>query len=221
MRKIIISALLGWALTLPTAIAQTPAIQTKSYVYEWIHLRARVEEGLRGWLFIEDLQGTLTQPSHLQGFLKDIHTGEMIFDCSRDTDGFGFHTDVIQVGPFAQQARGDIAPIQQNLDNQCRLPPQSLTLDCPYQGVPAPQAAGHESFNHTGTYRNRVSGLPGSYSQVGQHGPTACTVVVNGIPYGFEGHLTRIKETRRGQDVSANPTWIIPRGWVSIEELAK
>jgi hypothetical protein len=211
--------LAGCALTTP-ALAQTT--QTKSYIYEWVHLRAGVEEGLRGWLFIEDLQGTLTQPSHLQGFLKDIHTGEMIFDCSGDADGLGFdNLDVIQVGPFAQQARGDIAPMQQNLDNDCLLPPISLTLDCPYQGIPAPQAAGHEAFNHTGTYRGRVGGLPGSYSQVGQHGPTACTVVVNDIPYGFEGQLTRIKETRRGQDVSANPTWIIPRGWISIEELAK
>jgi hypothetical protein len=36
-----------------------------------------------------------------------------------------------------------------------------------------------------------------------------------------DGHLTRIKETRRGQDVSANITRFIPRGWISIEELAK
>jgi hypothetical protein len=216
------TALASCSLTPPALAPQTPPTQTKTCVDEWIHLRARVEEGSRGWLFIEDLQGTLTQPSHLQGFLKNIHTGEMIFDCSRDTDGLGFgNPDVIQVGPFAQQARGDVAPIQQDLDNHCLLPPQSLTLDCPYQGVPAPQAAGHETFNHTGTYRNRVSGLPGSCSQVGQHGPTACTVVVNEIAYGFEGHLTRIKETRRGQDVSANPTWTIPRGWISIEDLAK
>jgi hypothetical protein len=220
MRKAILSVLLaGCSLTAPALSQQTPPTQTKTYVYEFIHLRARVEEGLRGWLFLEDVQGQGF--SHVQGFLKDIHTGEMIFDCSRDTDGLGHNVDVIQVGPFAQQARGDVAPMQQELDNQCRLPPRNLTLDCPYQGVPAPQAAGHETFHHTGTYRGRVGGLPGSYSQVGQHGPTACTVVVNDIPYGFEGHLTRIKETRRGQDVSANITWFIPRGWISIEELAK
>jgi hypothetical protein len=133
----------------------------------------------------------------------------------------GFDADLIQVGPFAQQARGNVSPLLDQLEHFCLVPPQSLTLDCPYQGVPAPQAAGHETFNHTGTYRGRVGGLPGSYSQVGQHGPTACTVLVNEIAYGFEGHLTRIKETRRGQDVSANITWFIPRGWIGIEELAK
>ena len=105
MRKAIISVLLaGCALTTPALSQQTPPTQTKTYVYEFIHLRARVEEGLRGWLFLEDVQGQGF--SHVQGFLKDIHPGDMIFDCSRDTNGLGDNVDVIQVGPSRSKRAG-------------------------------------------------------------------------------------------------------------------
>jgi hypothetical protein len=110
--------------------------------------------------------------------------------------------NIVQVGPFAQQASGDIiVSAFPALQSTCRGL-ESLTVTCPYRGVPAPQATGYSTFTHSGTYRDD-DGLAGSYSiSSGRHGPILCEVEVNGVFQGqFAGWLTRFRETRRGQSV--------------------
>jgi hypothetical protein len=99
-----------------------------------------------------------------------------------------------------------------------------LEIDCPFQGLTVTKAPGHEQFTYSATYVDAITGLPGSYTQRGQHGPIDCVVSVNGAQYGFEGFLTRIVETRRGFDAFQQPippTWEIPDRLFNIEDLAK
>jgi hypothetical protein len=127
--------------------------------------------------------------------------------------------NIVQVGSFAQQATGDAAPITPWLHSSCHIPPLSLTVNCPYQGLPAPQASHHVTLHHSGTYRGSANQLS-PYTQNGHHDVVVCDVVVDGAVYVFDGTLTHIKETRRG-DVTPDPNWQEPRGWLGIEDVER
>ena len=240
-------ALLASAAWASAAYGQTTPTVTRSYTYEWIHVRITLREPendpFNGLLFMEDVSGAQGAQSRFLGYLRgevipSLPEGqgnpviETVFDCSGPHNGVGRPTDgkisrnanIVQVGPFAQEAAGDIAGILGDLDAQCTLPPDSLTISCPFGGVPAPQAPGYYTFRHDGTYRTDVStgALPGSYSQQGRHGRAFCIVTINGTAYVAEGTLTRMTETRRGPAgaVAPEPNWQEPTRWFSIEDLA-
>ena len=143
---------LALALVTPSLAQQT---QTRIYEYEWIHLRFNTHlpgEDVIGWLFMEDVAGVR---SRFQGSLRTPDGGQIFVCVGNTTEGITIpgDADIVQVGPFAQQASGNIASALPTLQSTCPQL-QSLTVSCPYQGVPAPQARGYTTFTHSGTYRD-------------------------------------------------------------------
>jgi hypothetical protein len=238
MKHLLATAALVALLPALALAQQPPPTLTRSYTYEWVHLRFAFRDAdgapFHGLLLMEDVQGV---QSRFVGYLRGHEHPDNgstvvveVFDCAGRTDGLSLPTDglitrdanIVQVGPFAQQAAGDASPILDELDTLCRIAPASVTIDCPFAGIPAPQAPGHVTFSHSGTYRTDANtNLPGSYSQTGRHGPAFCRVHVNGTLYIADAFLTRMKETRRGQDVTPDPVWQEPRGWFLMEDLAR
>ena len=88
------------------------------------------------------------------------------------------NVNIVQVGPFAQQATADVAPGGPLLDPFCSIP-QIFTLDCPYRGVPITRAVGHDSFSFSGTYR-----------ATGQRGPIVCEVQLNDMVFTVAAWIT-------------------------------
>ena len=200
------------------AAAQT--IKTKSYTYEWIHLKTAPLSQAKGFLFMEDVS---KHHSRIEGRLTDGTTGERILDCSAEGQDFpessNFDFDIVQVGPFAQQASGDVAAnnfIELILDD-CGGP-QTLTLSCPYQGVPASQSSTHIAIDNKGTFGGTTRDPPATYIQRGHHDIIACDVVIDSVTYQMNGTLTHIRETRQGLSIEApvarRLTW--PGGWITV-----
>ena len=161
--------------------------------------------------------------SRIEGRLTDGATGERILDCSTegpDFPGFeNFDFNIVQVGPFAQQASGDVAAngfIDLILEN-CGGP-QTLTLTCPFRGVPAPQSSQHIAIDNKGTYGGTNRNPPKTYIQRGHHDIIVCDVVIDDVTYQMEGTLTHIKETRRGIGIESPDarrlTW--PGSWIGV-----
>ncbi len=103
--------------------------------------------------------------SILRGYVR-LPNGQVILDCNPTTSNFGSNDDLVQVGPFAQQAHGDPAEMFANPTvsfgpgSTCFIPPAtSLTIDCPYAGVPVTTAPGHHSFENKGTYHEGTGPL--------------------------------------------------------------
>jgi hypothetical protein len=60
----------------------------------------------------------------------------------------------------------------------------------------------------------------GTYVQRGRHGPIHCEIFLNGeFLSGAFGHLTFIRETRRGEAVAPTPMWQEPTGWLRVPDL--
>ena len=217
-RATLAAAALALALVMPSLAQQT---QTRTYDYEWIHLRFNTQlpgADVIGWLFMEDVAGVR---SRFQGSLRTPDGGQIFVCVGNTAEGITIpgDADIVQVGPFAQQASGDIASALPTLESTCPQL-QSLTVSCPYQGVPAPQARGYTTFAHSGTYRDD-DGLTGSYSiSSGRHGPVLCDVAVNGVHQGqYSGWLTRFQETRQGESVAPVPLWWQePLRWAPIAD---
>jgi hypothetical protein len=204
-RATLAAAALALALVMPSLAQQ----QTRTYDYEWIHLRFNTHlpgADVVGWLFMEDVAGVR---SRFQGSLRTPDAGQIFVCVGNTAEGIPLpgDADIVQVGPFAQQGSGNIASALPTLQSTCPQL-QSLTVSCPYQGVPAPQARGYTTFTHSGTYRDD-DGITGSYSiSSGHHGPIQCEVEVNGVHQGqFSGWLARFQETRRGESVAPVPLW--------------
>ena len=205
-RATLAAAALALVLVAPSLAQQTP---TRIYDYEWIHLRFNTHlpgADVIGWLFMEDVAGVR---SRFQGSLRTrtkARSSSASATQPRVSPSQETRTSC-KSGPFAQQASGNIAAALPTLQSTCPQL-QSLTVSCPYQGVPAPQAKGYSSFTHSGTYRDD-DGLEGSYSiSSGRHGPILCDVAVNGVHQGqFSGWLTRFQETRHGESVAPVPLW--------------
>ncbi len=196
-RRLALAALLATA-ALTAASAEAQQVRTKSYVYEWIHLRPSALDGslpVLGALFLEDISG---HGSRLDIHLTDPTTGEPIFECTAvapernfaPPEPFRHDYDIIQVGPFAQQATGDISAngFDTFLEFQCGQTLTSLTLNCPYQGVPVSRSLSHISFTHSGT-SGAPQGIPAtSFTQKGHHSPIQCNVVIDGVTYRHGRH---------------------------------
>jgi hypothetical protein len=216
-RAALAAAALALVLVAPSLAQQT---QTRIYEYEWIHLRFNTHlpgADVIGWLFMEDVAGVR---SRFQGSLRTPDEGQIFVCVGNTAEGITIpgDADIVQVGPFAQQGSGDVASALPALQSTCPQL-QSLTVSCPYQGVPAPQARGYSTFTHSGTYRDD-DGLEGSYSISGRHSPILCDVEVNGVHQGqFSGWLTRFQETRRGESVAPVPLWWQePLRWAPLED---
>jgi hypothetical protein len=105
------------------------------------------------------------------------------------------------------------------------VPPESFTLNCPFQGQKAPVDPQHITFNHSGTYRAAVSpNQPTSYTLNGHRDDTFCNVEINGVRYFAIGFLTNIKDTRRGNVDNPVIFWEIPNTpnhWLNLAELVE
>jgi hypothetical protein len=162
--------------------------------------------------------------SQLQGVVRRSLNGQVVLDCQLDVSSAGFGTtndDIVQVGPLAQEAHGDAADLLANpFATNCSVFPTSLTITCPFQGVQVNTAPMHETFTHSGTI-NVTPPNKESFSQQGRRGPTRCDVFINGEFFRAEGHLTRIKETRRGvfgAGLAPIPVWVEPHRWLRVED---
>ena len=100
---------------LSTAVAQEPQPITVKYVYEWIHVKPEPSppgiEDFVGALWMSDI--TSTTPgigpfSQIEGYIRQGN--DIILDCDLGIGRTPGH-DIVQVGPFAQQATGDLAPL--------------------------------------------------------------------------------------------------------------
>ena len=72
--------------------------------------------------------------------------------------------------------------------------------------MPITRAVGHDSFSFSGTY-STPDGLGGTYKATGRRGPIVCEVQLNDMVFTVAAWITRVKETRRGTDVSPRPLW--------------
>jgi hypothetical protein len=206
------------ALNAPVGAQTPPPVQTKSYVYEQIHLRLENAGGhqlITGALFMEDVTN---RHSQMELSVRNHATGALLYACSSGSlrNGRNDGDNIVQVGPFAQEAQADATGLLALRFNDCARAPTSLIVHCPFQGIRAPQAPNYVTFTHSGTYRDGP--FPGSYSQQGRHGPTRCAVSIDGIAYNGIGTLTHIKETRRGQAVDPNLRWRDPHRWLRVED---
>jgi hypothetical protein len=206
-RLIPCAAPLVLALTALPVHAQQPPVQTRTYDYEWLYFEVpqvtETTHDLEGRLFIEEVNGPSEARSRFEGAISFTNAEggtDTLFSCGLSFPNLNF----IQVGPFAQQATADIGPAE--LEN-CTVPAESITLECPYLGVQVRQANGHDSFTFTGTYRINAE-RSGTYTVTGQRGPIICNMRVGDIlASGIPAWITRAKETRRGTDVSPTPLW--------------
>jgi hypothetical protein len=110
-------------------ISSPAAAATKTYVYEWMHLRPVFQPDgpfTRGALFLEDIHQTSPVDNSAPGSIPGTngrsvlkghieHDGQVIMQSSARGPEAGFPQptdgdyDIIQIGPFAQQAKGDIS----------------------------------------------------------------------------------------------------------------
>ena len=196
MKHLALALLATVALALaPPALAQQPPVQTRTYDYEWLYFELQQgitnNDELDGQLFLEDVSSSVDARSRVEGqiFISNVEQTVGLFHCHNTTD----NVDILQVGPFAQQASADVTPATGGL--LCSTP-QVFTFDCPYRGVPITRAVGHDSFSFSGTYK-----------ATGRRGPIVCEVQLNDMVFTVAAWITRVKETRRGTDVSPRPLW--------------
>jgi hypothetical protein len=208
--------------------------ETARYDYEWIHLRlveAPDPPRYSGAIQLEEVTALTSRginESRASILIKQDFLTNLI-DCHLHLGSSGpgsSNHDIIQVGPFAQQAEGDIDallndPLLQPLGpgSFCSRPPEGLTVHCPYGGVPATSAEGHHQFTINDTFNDS----PGKekFTQRVQHGPIHCDVFLNGeFLAGAEGTLTRIKETRTSFAPAPVVFWR-PDRWLRVEDLRR
>ena len=168
-----IALLASVALAAPVGAQVAPQPRTQTFTIEGVVLQVSGGNNETGSLLLMDFHGRF---SALKGHIRNTSTGAIRFQCTSASSngtapvdvppGERRDFDVVQVGPFAQQATGDIEPIAGAVQECGGDPPQTLSVVCPYQGVPAPKAPHHISFRHSGNYVG-ANGLPSSYLQVG------------------------------------------------------
>jgi hypothetical protein len=209
-------------------LALTPAAgaATKTYDVERIHIQISGDIAGRGWLFMEDVKGVR---SSLQLVLLDGE-GTIVYGCHVFRTGRDFN--IVNVGPFAQQAtaatstafmgRGSAAP--------CGTKVTSVTVSCPFAGIPAPESLNQVTINQSGTYRG-AEGTASSYKITGRRDvPALCTINVTTQTVSpgtietevetFEGvaTLTRLSSAHTG-DTSFVDFWRDPFGWLDLRDV--
>jgi hypothetical protein len=212
-----IALLIGAALATP---AEAQTVRAKTFVRERILLgfsRFTDQGEIEGYLSMMDLSGI---GSHIDIFLRDAVTKEPIYDCAQDAPGQRDDLppqdfNIVQVGPFAQQATAAVLPGSPDTDDFidfmhsfCTGPnPNNLTVSCPYQGLPIGEAPHHVTVRHTGTYRGSSNQLI-KFDVSGHKDLDACEVVIDGVAYAADGMLLRLTEK------AINPTpetvWDVP-----------
>lgn len=222
MKRLALTLLATVAFAAPATAQGT---QTATHEYEWIHVRVGDNQvGHLGSLFMGDITTKDVRSnsfsSQLQGVIRRSPNGEVILDCQLDVGGPD-RDNIVQVGPFAQEAIGDAANLLANpFATNCVVFPESLTISCPFQGARVNVAPMHETFTHSGTI-NVTPPNRESFSQQGRRGPTRCDMFINGEFFQAEGHLTRITETRRGvtgAGLAPIPVWEEPTRWLRVED---
>jgi hypothetical protein len=206
------------------ALATPAAAQTKTYNVERIHIDLNDAELTgRGWVFMEDVGGVR---SSFELVLLDGE-GPIVYKClvaASPTPARDFN--IVNVGPFAQQATANIAPLAPFLPTRCGNPPSpaTLTVNCAYQGVPAPQARDHVTINHAGTYRG-TNGVASSYKITGHRDMVGiCDVTINGTHIQGAAILTRLSSAHTGDtrfvDFWRDP-FFVPNGasWLSLNDV--
>jgi hypothetical protein len=241
--KIMFTLMLG--LTAWPAAAQDRVPLTARYDYEFVHLNmgdgtSSGAGSLLGAVFMGDTTtstlATGSSESRLNAYIRDGSTGQVIIDCNFGIGAAGPGTsndNIVAVGPFAQEAHGDAADfldhafdlINQSLAFPCAshretLVPDTLTVDCAYQGLPIGTAPGHHTFTSSGTYVGTHPSEAGNkFSQRVQQGPIRCILNVDGVEYETHGWLTRMQETRTGLFIPPRPLYEEPHGWIRPEDL--
>jgi hypothetical protein len=212
MRKHLIATALA-LLALPTsAIAAT-----KTYDVERIFLRITGEFFGEGWVFMEDVKGLQSQI----GIVLVDQEGIIDFNCH----GFAPFTqpprdfNVVNVGPFAQQASGSLpsafAPF---LRCGLQTPITSLEVSCPFGGIPAPQSLDHGTVNHAGTYKGE-NGVASSYKITGHRDRAGlCDVIINGGAFEAFGTLNRFSQAHTG-DTRFVDFYRDPTGWLNLRDV--
>jgi hypothetical protein len=211
--------------------ASAEAQTTKTFVHEQMFLTFSTFQGqnVAGWLFMEDVS---LSHSQMRLFLYNTVNGSVLYDCHAVApDGLNDlqqrDRNIVSVGTFAQQGTADInarpAGIRNHfiafVNDRCVLPrPSTLTVSCPYQGLPITTAPNHIQFKHTGS-----SNLGGAttYEMTGHRDHGACTITVDGVPYAGVGTLIRMTDKRVGGNLEPNLFWHDPAGYVGINEVAE
>lgn len=194
------------------AIDQTK--QTRTWTHEWAKIAGtsfpQAGDALQGEVFLHDV-GKVT--SRMSGYLMNVATGAFLMDCRTSVGNAldapladHFDVNIVQVGPFAQQASGDVTGLLPWLNGNgikggCAIPPASLIISCPYRGAPIATAPDHITFNHSGTFRGWVAGhenVASTYSIRGHRDYVFCDVFINGIHVPMEGAIGRASEVLRG-----------------------
>ena len=248
MKRFLLAILAMFALAAPaTAVAQDRVPLTARYDYEWVHLNMGdgsdapgSSTDLVGAVFLGDTTTSTPRTGSnelvLRALIRNVNTDEVILDCNLSfniiVDGASDNSNIVEVGPFAQEAHGNAANflddakelIDQSLLNPCISHrdtgvPDSLTVDCEFQGLQIFEAPDHHTFTTSGRYVGDSREEPGTFSQKVQHGPIRCLLEIDGVEYETHGHLTRMQETRRGINVAPRPPWEEPHDWISPADL--
>jgi hypothetical protein len=216
VRKLLIATLA--LLALPSAAGAA----TKTYDVERIHIQITGDITGQGWLFMEDVKGVR---STMQLVLLDGE-GPIVYNCHVFASGRDFN--IVNVGPFAQQATGKttVAFLSSGgvcVGNRLRLGASALKVSCPFAGVPAPESFNHVTINQSGTYRG-ANGVSSSYKITGRRDrPDFCTITVtatSGLVETFEGLaiLTRLSSAHTG-DTSFVDFWRDPPDWLGLTDV--
>jgi hypothetical protein len=215
VRKLLIATLA--LLALPSAAGAA----TKTYNVERLHISIsgfgeQLDSG-RGWLFMEDVSGVRSTVRMV--LITDL--GTVLFPCIIQTAG---SKNIVNVGPFAQRATGSLASVPAAARLNCRQI-TSLTVNCAYEGVPAPESRSHIIVTgHKGTYRSPQTDAPSSYSITGHRDEvTFCDVTINGSLF-REQHaiLTRLRSSHTSTEAAPPYVdfWRDPTGWINTDDIA-
>jgi hypothetical protein len=212
--NIAIALLIGAVLATPAAAA------TKTYDVERLHISIsgfgeQLDSG-KGWLFMEDVSGVRSTIE--MDLITDL--GTVLFPCTIRTDG---SKNIVNVGPFAQQATGSLASVPVAERTNCTQI-TSLTVNCAYEGVQAKDAPNHIAVTgNKGTYRSGT-GVPSSYSITGHRDEVAsCEVTFNGQLFSEQrAILTRLRSSHTSTEAAPPYVdfWRDPTGWIMVDDVS-
>jgi hypothetical protein len=206
------------ALLLCAALGTPAAAATKTYDVERIHIDiVDGEFNGKALLFLEDVSGVRSSIELLMVALVNNERVVTVHDCqarSPATPARDFN--IVQVGPFAQQATANTTPMASTIASQCG--PIGVTVSCPYEGVPAPQARNHVTVNHAGTYKG-ANGVASSYKITGHRDVVGiCDVTINGGTLDGTATLTRLSQSHTG-DTRFVDFYRDPAGWLNLRDV--
>jgi hypothetical protein len=227
MNKILMAMTMLFALGAVDAVVNAQTVRTKTFDREMMHLRFSTfaEQPVTGWLFLGDVKG---DHSRIELLLeeKNPNTGEIgahIYDCEITAPQESTPRDfnIVQVGPFAQQGAAAVTQgSREFMLSFCDfgLTPNTLTVDCPFQGLPIGTAPRHVTIRQTGTYRASGNQQQTTYDISGHRDVVVCEVVIDGVSYEADGFLTRLADKRVGNP-SSDEFYRDPVGWLNLGDV--